>query len=78
MSVRFMGKLDKVYDKLQNIDVTLAAQHETLKDHIRRTEILEVKLEPVEKHVNMVNGAIKFIGLVGIIIGIWEGLRHLL
>jgi hypothetical protein len=73
-----MGKLDKVYDKLQAIDVTLAAQHETLKDHIRRTEILETKLEPVEKHVAMVNGAVKFIMLIGISIGIWEGLKHIL
>ncbi len=73
-----MGKLDKVYDKLSSIDATLAAQHVTLEEHVRRTNLLESKVEPIEKHVTMVNGAIKFIMLVGVIIGIWEGLRHIL
>lgn len=73
-----MSKLGRIEDHLHNMDKTLASQHEVLKEHVRRTELLEKKMEPVEKHVNMVTGAIKFIGLVGIIAGIIEALHRIL
>lgn len=71
---RIEDKLDRVRDKISDIDVTLAAQHESLKLHIKRTDLLEKKLEPVEKHVIMVNGVLKFIGLVSIIAAIAESI----
>lgn len=67
-----MSKLEKIYDRLNSIDTTLAAQHESLKDHIRRTEILEQELKPVKVHVIMVNGALKFVALLGVIAAIVE------
>lgn len=36
----------EVRDDLAAIKTTLAAQHETLKDHIRRTELLERAISP--------------------------------
>lgn len=37
---------DEVLHRLGSIDTTLAKQHESLKDHIRRTEILEKAVSP--------------------------------
>jgi len=68
-------KLDKIVDKLGAIDSTLAAQHVTLQEHTRRSTLLEEDMKPIKKHVNMVEGAIKFIGLVGIIATIVEAIH---
>ena len=59
---RLEEKLDGVTEKIHSIDNTLAAQHESLKEHIRRTRLLEDSIEPVKKHVAMVEGVLKFIG----------------
>lgn len=66
-------KLDKIMERINNIDVTLGKQSVILEEHVRRTNILEKKLEPVEKHVAMVHGALKFLGIIAIFIGIIEG-----
>ncbi len=70
--LRVEAKIDKVHERLSSIDATLAGQHVSLVEHIRRTSILETKLEPVEKHVDMVHGALKLIGLVAMLGGIIE------
>lgn len=70
--VRIEDKLDTVNSKIANIDSTLAAQHESLKHHIKRTDLLEKKIEPIQKHVAMVHGAMKLIGLMATIAGIVE------
>lgn len=67
-------KLDKIDSSITRIDITLAKQHESLKDHMRRTHLLEQSLKPVEKHVAMVNGALKFIGILAMIMGIIESI----
>lgn len=69
---RIENKLDHVVEKISNIDVTLASQHASLCEHIRRTVILEEKMEPVQKHVAQIQGALKFIGLIAIFGGIIE------
>jgi archaellum component FlaC len=57
-------KLEKISEKLSSIDVTLAVNTEQLKVHIRRTELLEEAVEPVKKHVAMVENSLKLIGLL--------------
>ncbi len=76
--VRIEDKIDAVGQKIGSIDVTLASQHESLKDHMRRTELLEQSIEPIKKHVNMVSGALKLIGLLATIGAIIEGIVALL
>ena len=66
---RLSTKLDVITDRLASIDVTLAEQHVSLKEHIRRTEILEGAVEPIKKHVAMVDGAVKFIGVIATVVG---------
>lgn len=67
---RIEVKLDDVSDHLSSIDITLKGQHITLKDHIRRTALLEQDLRPIKKHVYMVQGALAFITLLATVAGI--------
>lgn len=62
--MRIEEKVDQVSEKIGEINSTLSAQHVSLKEHIRRTNILEKKIEPIEKHVNMVSGIVKLIMIV--------------
>jgi len=64
--------LDK---RVDSIDITLARQEVSLAEHIRRTNILEEKLEPVEKHVTMLNGVMKFLGISALIAGIYSSIK---
>ena len=66
------AKLDKILEKISNIDITLAKQQASLDEHIRRTEIAEshiddIKedLKPVHAHINMVQGGLKVIMAIG-------------
>lgn len=67
---RIEDKVDKVTVKLSDIDGTLIAQHITLKEHMRRTELLEDAIKPVTRHVNMMQGALAFISTIALITGI--------
>jgi archaellum component FlaC len=61
---RVENKLDKVSDQIGEINVTLSAQHESLKEHMRRTELLENDVEPLKR----TNTVITFIYKIGIAI----------
>jgi len=63
-------KVDKLSDSLGRIDSTLAAQHESLKEHMRRSYALEAQVEPLRNHVAMVNGVVKFLGLTSMVAAI--------
>ncbi len=74
---RIENKIDDVSDHLGSIDVTLAGQHISLKEHIKRTTMLEKELAPIKKHVYMVQGALALITASGAIIGILKYLKVL-
>lgn len=76
--VRIENKLDKVVEHIGSIDATLAAQHVSLTEHIRRTNLLEQEIAPIKKHVNMVSGALKLILILAAIGGGIEGVVALL
>lgn len=61
--------IKEIQKSINSIDITLAKQNASLEEHIRRTEILESKITPVEVHVHMVNGVLKFIGVLALIAG---------
>lgn len=63
---RIEAKMDDIADHTASIDITLAKQSIILAEHIRRTEILEEKLEPVETHVKLVNAILKLSGVGGL------------
>lgn len=60
-------KVDKILEEIHDINITLAEQHITLKEHIRRTELLEADLRPIKTHVSRVEGAVKLIVIISTI-----------
>lgn len=71
-------KLDDSNDHLAKIDVILEGQHISLKEHIRRTTLIEQQLVPISKHVNMVKGGLALIGALGVIASIIEAIKLLI
>jgi hypothetical protein len=78
MSDEILKKLDKLDDRLDSMDKTLVKQEANLAEHMRRTEVLEESVEyirkselkPIQNHVVMVEGVIKFIGFLSVVLGI--------
>lgn len=67
-----MDRLDKIHATLTEIRVTLARQEENLKEHMRRTDAVEHRVDTVEgfldkdlkPHLNFVSWSIKlFVGV---------------
>jgi predicted nucleic acid-binding Zn-ribbon protein len=63
------AKVEKIEDSISNIDVTLARQAKDLEHHIYRTslaeeniELLRTELQPVKKHVALVDAGLKLVG----------------
>lgn len=67
---RIENKLDKVVDEIGEIKETTAKQQVSLDYHIKRTDLLEKKLEPVEEHVHLVSSMFKIMGGLAVIAGI--------
>lgn len=67
---RIENKLDKVIDDIGNIKETTAKQQVSLDYHIKRTDLLEEKLEPVEAHVHMISSMFKIVGGIAVVAGI--------
>ena len=51
-------KLDKISSDIGDIKITLASQAIELKEHIRRTNILEEKFNPMRDQIMMWRGGI--------------------
>lgn len=65
-------KLDKIQEDVTEIKTHLAVYNSQLEIHIKRSDLLEAKIVPIEKHVNMVSGAIKLITILATIAAIVE------
>lgn len=77
-------KIDKISDhveivkeSLHRMDKTLVRQEENLREHMRRTDLNEKSIEsvrddlkPIKRHVNMLEGALKFLGIVSLLLTI--------
>lgn len=77
---RLYELLDKISDDISELKVTTAKQEENIKEHIRRTELAEENLqmlrqeiEPLKQHVVAINGVLKAIGIISVIIGSGAG-----
>lgn len=67
-------KVDRIESKISSIDITLAKQAKDLEHHIYRTdlaesniELLRSEIEPVKKHVALVDASLKVIGAIATI-----------
>ena len=73
--------LKDISKDLTDIKIIQAKQEENLKNHMHRTELLEESNErlfeeigPIKAHVNHVEGGLKLLGLVSLIIGMAAGI----
>jgi archaellum component FlaC len=73
---RIEDKIDDLSTHLSSIDQTLAGQHESLKHHVRRTDLLEAQVQPIMTHMAELKGVVRLFKFVSVIIAILEGLRH--
>jgi hypothetical protein len=71
-------KLDVISTHLGSIDVTLALQHQAIAHHIARTDALQTIAIRADKHVTMVSGAIKLLGLVATLLAVALAIHGLL
>lgn len=70
-------RLDCIDGRLNNLDITSAKQEVNLETHMRRTELAEEsiqiirsEIQPLKKHIHMVEGAFKLLGVVSLIVGL--------
>lgn len=77
-------KLDKLDERLDGISILQAVHTEQLKEHMRRSDLLERRIEqvdqelkPVERHVAVVNGLMKLVGIVGTLAAIALAIKEL-
>jgi hypothetical protein len=74
---RIEKKIDEVADHVASIDLTLAGQHISLRDHMRRTAILEKEVAPIKKYVYMAQGVIGLLGVLSMLLGLLKYLKYL-
>lgn len=72
---RIEVKIDDISEKLADTNVILAQQHESLKLHMKRSDMLERAMKPLQRHVSMVDGVLRFIGVLAAIAAIVEAVR---
>lgn len=82
---RIEDKLDRVQDDVTHIRITQGSQHavqtgqaKDIAEHIKRTNLLEQQIKPIETKVAMVEGAVKLIGVIAVVAGIIQGIIALL
>lgn len=74
---RVEDKIDKIMEDVADIKITMARNTTSLEVHMKRSDLLEQKLVPVEQHVSMMNGALKLLGVILTVAAIIEMILRL-
>lgn len=72
---RLINKVDEIMEKLNVMTISIAKMEVDVAHHIKRTDLLEEQIEPMKKHANELSGVVKFLKLLGAIIGVIEVIR---
>ena len=75
---KISGKVDIILEKINEINVTLAQQHESLKYHIKRTDLIEEDIKPIKAHVAAVKMVMQLVGVAAALGATTEGVVSLL
>lgn len=67
---KFDEKLDKVIIEQIEIKHHLARNTDSLVEHVKRTQLLEERVKPIEDHVIFLRNLAKLLALVSAIVGI--------
>jgi len=65
--------LERLDNNVDQINITLAKQSVVLEEHVKRTNLLEENIKPLQKHVNIVNSLILLLGGILALIGAVRG-----
>lgn len=68
------SKIDKLDERLDSIDKTLVKQEVNLQLHMKRSDALESQIKPIQAHVLKVEGALKALGILALLVGIASGI----
>jgi chaperonin cofactor prefoldin len=75
---RIENKVDVLSDKLSDTNIILAKQHESLVHHIKRTDLLEKQIRPIQTHIDRVQGVFKFVMFAAAVAAIIEAVHMVL
>lgn len=82
---RIFNTLDKIQEDISDLKIVSVKQEENLKEHIRRTELAEENIsllrkevEPVKHYVAVINGTLKVIGFISVIVGTLAGIFQII
>lgn len=82
---RIESKLDTLDKRLDKMDVHMAVYNEQLKIHIAgvndaRTDIRRIDrdIEPIKSHVARMEGALKLVGIIAMVVSIGAGIAKIL
>jgi len=70
--LHLLDKLDMLDERLDSVNDTLIKQEHNLKEHMRRTELLEEQVGPLNRLKDGAYGVASVLGLIGILVGIYE------
>lgn len=62
--------LKEIKESLNEMNVTSVKQQIILEEHIRRTNLLELKMEPIERKIYWGEGSLKLLGILSLLAGI--------
>lgn len=68
-------KIDAIESHANSINETLIRNTISLEEHIRRTALLEQKIEPLESHVALMKNIVAIVIFVGILAAIYKNIR---
>ncbi len=73
---RIHNRIEKIDDKLDNVDKHLAVYNEQLSIHIKRTALLEDEIKPIKTHVDQIKGIGKVITILSLIATIFLAIKQ--
>ena len=73
---RIVDKLDKIETTLVAQEINLAKLTVSVEEHVKRSNHLEDALRPIQKHVSMVQGAVKLVAFIGVLAAILDVLMR--
>lgn len=65
---RIDAKLDHVVEKLEATNIILARNTASLEAHMEQTMLLKKEIQPLKKHVELVNAAAKVLSALGALV----------
>jgi hypothetical protein len=72
-----LTEIKSINEKIGEVNVTLAKQEVNIDTHIKRTNILEDKIVPIEKFMGTVNAGLKLIGAGAVLVSLATGIIKL-